>query len=274
MITLGDVPLTLATAAARETIARDLSLDRLAILFGRSWPGFGTVGLANPTGYQPWPPPVRLGSTCWPTGATRYAVSYQLATSEQADALHDAAFGEDADEAVSLDLVLSSEDHDDTPIETVTLEKMVLLPPVPLYRVLDDDGQVDLGMYLLVIVDDRFHWWDVPCPDLGINETAGKTWEDIIADLATALDVTITPGTVESGYLRPSRALNLTNEPVPLVLDSIMASIGHVLVRNFKGEITTEPFSDSLKTWQDEDTRIEAANRTIRAGGTRFMDSF
>src|SRR4051812_19649989 len=108
MLTLNNIPLPLPTRQIIDQVERDFSLQKLAILFNRSWPGFGTVGLANATHYRPWPPqPLRINHVYWPTGASRYAFGALLCDSGTADELHDSIFGPSGIVDTKRDLVLS-----------------------------------------------------------------------------------------------------------------------------------------------------------------------
>jgi hypothetical protein len=272
VIKLGDIELVACTAEVAMNIERDISLDRLALFFNRSWPGAGNVFLATPTGYRAWPPlPVKVGRTYWPTGATRYGISYQLATVDMVNSIHPAAFGGDGTQTNPQDLVLSSEAPDATLIERVTMVGMTVLPPVPLYAVLNTDSSTDRGMYLLICVSQRFYWNQYACPDFGISESGSVTWDDVLNELQTQLDITLDWPDIPAAYLQPSRALNLTGEPLDQVFEAVAANIGMKIIESYAGDISLQNFSDAL----DADTADfeNFPNRTTRSGESRFADN-
>jgi len=276
MIALNDVALPLPDREICESIERDISIDRLQLLFSRSWPGFGMVGLATPTMYRPWPPlPVRLNRMYWPNGATRWGSGLWLIDAGGATDLHDSCFSADGSKQIDSTLVLSSEDDLGDEIEAVTIKKLIVFPLIPLYRVLKNDGSSDLGMYLLYVADKRITWWDIACPDFGISETAGVAWEDVFSDIGTALGLP-SPGIdvddVNSKYLEPSRAINLTGEPVPPVLDAACYNCGQRLIYKYDGTVATQNFKTALDAYKAERDGDLGALRTVRAGGPKFTD--
>lgn len=270
MILLNDLPLEIPSKELLDTIHRDISLEKLALFFSRAWPGFGTVGLALPTMYRPWPPNFCLNTLLWPSGATRWGQFIGLAHVDDVNELHDALFSSDGSQTIPADLVISSEDAAGDEIESIHADGMTVFPPIPLYRVLNEDNTSDGGVYLLVCVDLRYYWWQYPTPDFGITESAGKTWSNLFTMIGTTLGVTITPDTIDPKYLNPSRALNLTNEPIPIVLQAICSNIGHQLVVDFNGDVKTQSFKTALTALR-QDAVDQQDIRTIRAGGGRYL---
>lgn len=271
MLTLNGYPLAFPSPDLAEKIARDIPIERLALLYNRAWPGFGTVGIATPTHYRPWPyQPFRVNHFYWPTGASRYAFGLFLMAADQINQLEPVAFGTNSNQQNNVDLTMSSEDKDGTLVERIRTS-VTVLPPIPIYRVLDTQGLSDHGGYLVVVVDQRFYWWNYPLPDLGITETAGKTWQNVFNAIASALNITITVDTIDTDYLAPSRALNLSYEAVPPLLDAVAWNVGHRLVVDpTTGNVSTQSFNTALSAYKNDQTNHP--NRTLRAGGPRFLD--
>lgn len=276
MITLADVGLALPNREILTDIERDLSLDKMLLLFSRAWPGPGTVFLATPTHYRRWPPWNKPGSILnrfyWPTGASRWGCGCFLATKDICDQLHDACFGTDGTETKKVKLVLSTEDSNDDVIESVEISQITVFPPIPLYRILKDDGSSDFGLYMILCVDDRYHWWNLPCPDFQISEHAGKTWKNLIDKLGTVIEATIETSDIPTQYLAPHRALNLTNEPIPPVMDAIAYNIGARVVVQYNGDIKIQRYQDALDAFnKDQD---DFPDRSYLGGDFRYVDLF
>jgi hypothetical protein len=273
MLLLADWPLAVPTREVLDTIEARISVAALGAFAARSWPGFGTVGLATPTAYHPWPPqPYRINRFYWPTGASRFAWGLFLTDTRGADAISDAAFGVGRADTKPVTLHLSSVDDQGTPVEKVETDVYVM-PPIPLFRVLRTDGSDASfrGMYLLAVADERVYWRDYPTLELNIGESATVSWDDILTTLTDSLGITFEADDIEADYLLPSAAVNLTHEPIPLVLDAILASIGHRLVKSFDGKYATQAFDTALDAW-DDDLRAHP-DRTLRAGGNLYADT-
>lgn len=275
MIQLAGVSLPVPTQEIIDAVESNITLSRLSLFWNRAFPGFGTVGLALPTMYRPWPlQPLRLNRFYWPSGAARYGFGMFLASKDACNLIHDAAFGQDGTETLPVDLVLSSENQAGATMEAIQFSLMTVFPPVPLFRVLNPDLSSNFGMYLLCVVDDRFRWWNVPCPDFGITESAGKTWANIISKIGDALELTITVSPIDTAYLAPHRALNLTGEPIPLILDAIAFNIGMRVVVQPAGDVYLQDFNDGFTATATDNNSPAGQARTRRAGSSRFVDAF
>jgi hypothetical protein len=276
MIKLADVYLALPNREILTDIERDLSLDKMLLLFSRAWPGPGTVFLAMPTHYRRWPPWNKPGSILnrfyWPTGASRWGCGCFLATKDMCEQLHDACFGADGTESNQVNLTLSTEDATGDTIEKVSVDFITVLPPVPIYRIANDDGSSDHGLYLLLCVDDRYHWWNLPCPDFKISEKSGKTWQNLIDALGDVIESTIEVSNIPTEYLAPHRALNLTNEPIPPILDAIAYNLGGRVVVSYAGDIKIQRFQDAIDAFDaDKDNHPK---RQYLGGDFRYVDLF
>jgi hypothetical protein len=278
MIILGGIPLTVPTPQLISEIEQNIDLEKMLIFFSRSWPGFGNVGLALPTHYRRWPPWTStrniISRMFWPTGASRYGVGAFLASKDQCNALQNICFGSDGSESNQVTLSLSSEDQFGNTIEEVDFELLTLMPPIPLFSVLNPDNSTNYGSYLLIVVDQRFYWWNVATPNFGITESAGVTWIDVITSIGLALEADITYSDIPAAYLQPHRALNLTNEPLPLIFDSVAYNLGMRVVYDYTGDIYLESWTDAYQDWQNDVTSDVGVARTVRAGDYGYVDNF
>jgi hypothetical protein len=267
---LGDIPLSLPTSEIRELIERDLNVERLQLAFGRSWPGFGQVGIAVPTMFRQWPP-LKLNRFYWPRGASRWESGLFLCSKRVADAVHPAAFGSDGSQSVEQQLMMSKEDRYGNLIEKVTTN-VTVFPPIPVKQVFNLDNSTTYGMYLVYLVGIRFYWWWIPTPDFSISETGNTTWDNVITSIYNAIDDDVDYSDIPAAYLKPSRALNLTNEPLPMVFDAVAENLGMKVCVDYTGHTSLQNASDGVSN-ADADQQNNP-QRTIRAGGGRYVDVF
>ncbi len=122
-------------------------------------------------------------------------------------------------------------------------------------------------------MDARYFWWQRPCPDFHINDTAGVTWGNVFTALSAALEIDIDVDDIHADYLQPSRALNLTHEAIPPILDAVCTNIHHVLVVDYQtGKVSTQKF-ETAKDAMEEDLE-DHKERAYLAGGDRFLEDF
>lgn len=278
MLKLADTPLCLVDWETEDRINQWLSLDRIRPFLGRSWPGPGSSYLSVPTGYREWPPRLRLNRMWWPNGASRWACGAFLVdnTYGYATRIHDAAFGEDGTKVKDVKFYMDSPDaYTGALEESVTIDKMYVMAIIPLKRVLkttDISDGVNNGLYLLVVADERIFWWDVPTPDFQISEGGGKTWRNVLDDCQSALGITIDTSTIPTEYLAPSRALNVTGQPIPPVIDSIAANLGMKFVVSYDRLFRMTNFEDALNSYAQDWDQYPSRMAKVIAGGERFMD--
>lgn len=269
MLTLAGIPLSPSTPAFSRWVANNIPTERATQWLTRAWPGLGLQGIAWPTGFR-IPDRIRLNRLVWPTGASRWAYGFFLGTTAQVEAIRKQAFGDDGEANETITLRMESPDDQGEASESITTD-LYLLPPTPLAWV-DPGIRVPSGeaAYLLTVVDQRFYWWAHAAPDFGINDTAGKTWQNVFDAIAAELDITIDVGTIDPAYLQPSRGLNLTYETIPPLLDACCASIGHRLVCGLDNGVSTQSFTEADQAADDD--AADNPDRTLRAGQDRFLD--
>lgn len=279
MISIAGQTLSAPTDEILDWVEQHLPQGDVWAFLSRAYPGWGLGATTLPTGYAPLPRP-KLNSFYWPSGASRWACGLVLVHalelngdgSDNFPGFHDAAFGQQGDQCNSVTLKMQTEDQTGEAAETLSCS-VYCLPPIPLVRVLNQDEEPDNASYLLTVVDQRYFWWWTAAPDFGINETAGVTWSTAINRCASALGVTIKVDDINEAYLQPSRAINLTYEKIPPVLDAICANVGHVLRCKFDGTVETQAF-ETAKTARETDQEDNKDTRVVIAGGDRYADEF
>jgi hypothetical protein len=249
MPTYGGIGLAKATPELTEWVAANVPLSEVcafrhqprARLHNLNWPAPEFLRR-----------PVRLGSLCWPVGASRWAVGHYLATEGQLAEIRALAYAIDlpnqTQSYTALDLVLDdgNADADGNPTGKITAS-LWMLPPYPLaqnhatatqWLLPQTVNENEEPLYLLTLVDDRYFWWD-RAADLTVTE-GETTWAQLFTALGTALGVTIVVDTIPAAYLFPPAELGTAYEYLPLVLDAAAASVGHRVVRLLDGTVATQ----------------------------------
>ncbi len=192
----------------------------------RSFPGARLTGF--PFRQPHTPERVKIGTLTWPTGASRFATAHYLVDQTQLDAIRLLVYTGSSYQAAPLILFDG--------VNAITAD-LWMLPPRPLQTM------TDLPLYLLTLVDDRFFWWFRAS---ALVVTGGTTtWDDLFDQIAMALGVTLDVDTVPAEYLLPGDAFNLTDEPLPLILDAVCASVGLRLVKQLDGTYRAQTAEDS-----------------------------
>lgn len=198
-----------------------------------------TKGIGLPIMNWPPAPPVRLNTLYWPTGATRWARGWFLATRETRNAIIHKVHKDGNNNAATLRI---GDDSGDDPYGPLALD-MFMLPPRPMS---------DESLYLIPLVDERYFWQFMPFKNsVGDNViiTTSTTWADLIQDLGIALDVTITiDGDPASEYMKPD-VIDFTRnfDNCALLLDAAAYSFGHRIVRRFDGTVHCEDVDNAAE---------------------------
>lgn len=265
MIRLAGVELLFPESSVRAEIESRIPLDDAYPWLNRAWPGPRLTHLTYPTGFKP-AESVRLGRFCWPRGASRWAYGHFLASSSQVKAVREVCYDKSGLKQVAVPLELSSPGLASD--ETVATNVYVL-PPVPLIRVPIDEKETHFynGLYLITVVDERYYWWEKPCPDFAIDPASPPTWETLVdqCKYELGLDNIAIPTLIEAKWLRPSPRLNLVNERLPLVLDAIAYNIGRRVVRTLNGEVKLLTYDDSIGIFNAD--KVAHKKRSPLAGG-------
>lgn len=232
-LSFGGVSLTIPTQDVRDLLCRyrfDLQFPFLMRPpAGEFQAAFASRQIALPS-YPPDPELV-CGRFFYPTGAARWSRYVGVASQSQVDDI-EAQLGS-GNQMTPLTFVLKADDltHADNHggVET----PMLLLPPRPL-------GQTSStlpreGLYLIVLVDERYLWQFRPAGAIGA--TALTTWASFLSTLESALSITVSHSSFESVYLSPEPDSDLFSnfETAALLLDAIALNTGRVFVRAFDG---------------------------------------
>jgi hypothetical protein len=232
----------------------------------RSWPGFGLVGLAYPTGIRDiWYDyrQCKLNKFYWPTGASRWAFGHFVVSAELVDSIRPEAYGASGLEMNELSFTASCPGQRSVEILETSVYVLACTPIGGM------TGYNNVNPpYLLTVADDRFWWYYKSSPLLDITDTT--TWTNLFDDLSGALGVTIEVDTIASQYLNPSRGLCLSYEYLPVLIDAAVWNVGHRLIRRYDGTVATQSFQTSLTALQDDFANFPY--RTVKSGGSRYLD--
>jgi hypothetical protein len=242
-VTIGGVPFRLTDERLAERLR--LYMDPLElpdVMRTRSdWPGPNLWGLGLPM----MPPPaadVGLGCFWYPWGMSRYGIYRGIMG---------------VDDIVRLGAMIAAAPEDPLtfnmtmPDGTGITTPMYVLPPRPLVRkpnqAFDTDGNSELLLYLVTIVDDRFLLGGYGGGKLHIDNSSFTTWASLTTALATSLGITLTSASVDAAYFRPEpdSFLYSNEESAAALLDAVAANIGRVVVRNLDGTYKLQTYADA-----------------------------
>lgn len=190
--------------------------------------------------------PVRINSLYYPWGASRWGVFYGLATGTAVASLREQAYEANAYAALTLTI---DDENLDPDLRGEVETDMWMLPPVPLSEFDPEDAALAAAtenLYLLVLVDDRFFWWEragAVSSRLVENTTA---WGDLYDAIEEVLGVEIDRDDVSTEYLAPGAALwrglaalvddeTTAGDNVPVLLDWVASSCGQRIIRDLDG---------------------------------------
>lgn len=191
--------------------------------------GPALIGLPRPN--YPEVPPPRINQLYWPTGASRWARGYFIATKTDADAIATRC-GEE------IDLVARVNDH-------TTTFKVYALTPRAVSCV--DDSEHD-NLYLIPVVDKRYWWQFRSYGDMGKPDI--DSWSGLISHIGGRLGVSITLDSVDSSYLAPDPdEFTRRYDNAATLLDAASHSIGQRVVHQFDGTVRSIGWTDSASEY-------------------------
>ncbi len=175
---------------------------------------------------SPYPgPTVRIGDWYYPNGAARWSVFRGLATSSQVEAMIDATDGGRYQGTFIMKVApIAPGNLAATDFTLQTL--MYLLPPRPLA---EHGGKFD-GLYLVTLVDERYHWQYSP---VSLHVNRQSTWDSLLQQIQVALNTTVSYTPIPDAYLAPDPDSHVwaNMENAAVLLDAIAYNIGRRVVR-------------------------------------------
>lgn len=210
--------------------------------------------------------PIRLNSYYDPWGASRWSTAYVLTHQAGLDDIRELVYGDEGDEYNALEFKIDDNAGAITGQTTSTLETdLYMLPAMPLAAPALSDTDPGQQIYLLVLVDSRYFFWEKAAT---ISITEGTTtWAQLYASIATALGITITVDTIPAAYLKPSAALEANYDYLPLLLDWVAASVGQRVVRRLDGTFKALNATSALTLQAEQvDAYIKLAGGALDVG--------
>lgn len=231
MLSYGNVPLLQPTAELTAWLAVQMPP---ADIFSFRRPS--ALGNMDPASHFNWflGRGVRVNTFFNPWGASRWGMAYVLADDAMLAKITAKAFDPNADNYQALPFVIN-----DSKSKMTT--NLWMLPAVPLTKIKNVNPR--LGGWLLVLVDDRYFWWEKTAT-LTIEEGV-TTWSGLYSQIATVLGITLSVDTISADYLFPSASL-ASLEYIPLLLDVIASSVGQRVVRTLTGDIVARSARSAL----------------------------
>jgi len=240
--------------------------------FRKWWSTFNPTTQAKPFGkytatpyshmdvqYSDQFPDMEPGKLWWPTGAGRFGIYYGLADHETVEAWRAETGGSNASELTDNPGIFLMSDQSDP--DDYIERPMYMLPPRPLTF-----SWGDAPTYLITLVDERYHWWNIPIDDLSVEPIT--TWDELFKYFRgklkkdTSTFVYKKPG---EDYYFPGELIGRASHlPLPVLMDAAAWSVGCRIVVDFDyageaGQIIVQDITDA-KT-----------NRTATIAGQRIL---
>lgn len=199
-------------------------------------------GLGLPVVNWPAMPYPRINTLYWPTGATRWAQGWFLATRKTRDAILKKIRPSSQSEGISAAALQFGDDLNGSSATPVHFAYMYLLPPRPITGLKAGDGD-DADLWLIPLVDERYFWQFVNAGDMSV--TTSTSWATLFSTLGTALGVTITvASSVDAAYLKPDPTdFSRRYDNAAMLLDAAAWSAGRRVVRRIDGTVRVESLS-------------------------------
>lgn len=224
--------------------------------------GQGRAGLPRPN-YPP-PPPPRINTLYWPTGAVRWARGWFLGDQAAVEQLTGSGSDSAWPDGHAVARTLRCSTPGATEPDPYVLEaEMFLLRPLRLTATADE---VFGDLWLLPLVDQRYWWQFRQAGDL----TASLTdWETLVGALGTALGLTIECETVDAAYMIPDRIeLARHHDNLAVVLDAVAHSIGRRVVVGYDGTVRLVDYATEQTLLTTNRTNVAAQRHLGLQGGT------
>jgi len=195
----------------------------------------------------PQPPVAKINSLYWPTGASRWAQGLFVCDRKVKDEITSIVRIAD-NPIISEELEISHPEGD-----TISAY-MYLLAPRPVSPPSYSDG-----LWILPLVDERYLWQGKYLTNF-YHPGYWESWDDAYSLLATALGIDAAYGidkeAISSAYQEPDmQELSRSYESAAVILDAVAHSVGHRIVRDFDGTVTS-------MNWATSATRL-ASNQPL-----------
>lgn len=161
---------------------------------------------------------VPLNTMTWPWGARHWAEGWFLCDSDQLAAIT-AAGG-----------LTGGELKFDDGVNTVTAQVRPLTP-----RPLSGDPSLD-RLWLLILVDARYWWWDLTAGQIDVPES--QSWESFVSEVASSLGTAVSFSGAAAAYGTVPRGFPAYDERLPDLLDRIGSAIQCRLVCGLDGGVS------------------------------------
>lgn len=236
------------------------------------WPGWNLGSITCSNGYA-WGNRFKLNRLLWPSDARRWSYGHYLVNSDTVSQIGLDAFPQNQPYMPVSFSVGNPESNSSNGSGTINAGEtlsttMYVLPPYPLSGLRGLTGMIQ-SLYLITVTDARYWWWYQNLG--GISISSSTTWASLITTIATILNVTITPDTINAAYLGPSQqSFSLPFEPVPIVLDAIAYNTGQRFVANYDGTFSMQLYRTALSAFNND--MDNNPNRLIVSGGQRFAN--
>lgn len=221
MLSFGGIPLQVPSIQVASWIESRIPIREAFTFFRPRWLA---DQLFDPRSLFNWifSRPLKLNCYFNPWGASRFSYAVVLA-----DAKMHAAITAQNENGEALPFVM-----DDGLGSSITTS-LFMLPPIPLSKIITLPLTPSLPLYLLILVDRRYYWWE-SAAKIEVEEGVSQ-WEDVYADIADGLGIELTIDPIPIAYLLPSSGFTKNYQYLPLLLDCVASSVGQRIVRTLDG---------------------------------------
>jgi hypothetical protein len=257
LLTYGGIKLVVPTPEICDFAAKNLPVQSRPPFGPRSWPGTRLTHVSWPTAFLPDPTP-EPGRLVWPVGASRWAYGGFFCSANRAEEIRTLAYSQGPIQPLPFVSKCGTTGE-------VLTTSLYLLEVRPLSGIPEVNG-----LCFLTLVDIRYYWQWIPCPAVELSGGA-LTWAQLIDSLASSLGVPIVFDSIHADYGKPHDSLELGNEPLPIVLDTVAYNVGMRFVRRTDGVCSLQSAATAYALYRASRDR-EPRSEVLRAGGEQFAE--
>lgn len=227
-LSYGGITLTLSTAELDALQEAYMRREMVTEFEGQFSPPYNLGHL--PFNYSTPPQVKDLGRLYWPRGASRFGFAHFVVSDRILQLIRPLAYAGGTLNA--LELVMSDGTRE---IQT----NLYMLPPRPISQIASP-GVPGGQLWMLTLVDDRYFWW-YRGGQIVVNEGV-TSWDALYTAIGSALAVTINNDAVDADYGMPTRRFTSLDQPLPVLLDAVAASVGQQVVRKLDGTVEVQNY--------------------------------
>jgi hypothetical protein len=191
--------------------------------------------------------PIEIGTLYWPSGACRWGMGFFLVDSERLQQIRSVVY---ADNIYTSAPLFMADDN------TRIAPNMWMLPPRPLAEI---PGYT--GLWLLILVDDRYFWWQYNAGDLIVDDST--TFASLYSSLGTAVLQSIYYDPIATPYQNASQTLTSHFEAAPPLIDTVAYNCGQRIYIDLNNNVYAQNSDAAQNALEMELNKV----RPVNSGG-------